>query len=589
MARRGLACTQRGKWTKSPAASLRCSSRDFRAPLLLAIAACVALLTVPAGASAQSSYTLPPTHATNQWYWEISPPANGLAGLPAVTGTYPAPGSANIWDTDMFADSNTNGGVPTGPSPVVQALHAAGKYSICYVEAGAQQAEPDSSNFALADYQTGSNPATTEMAGWPGEYWYDTRGFANYVAGNNSTLTGAAVNIAAGMAKRIGGCAVEGQDALEPDDLDGYTNPSQTGAAGGGWGLTQADAAGYERWLAYTAHSDGLAIFQKNDTANASVDEPLFDGMIIEECNYYNDPCSGSGGDATAYLAAGKPVLNAEYTQDGETTSKFCSADIKAGITGALFDVNLDGQTYQPCAPATTGQAPAPPPPPVEPANTALPLISGTTQQGDTLTATAGTWTGSAPISFSYLWSDGTNQSSDVLGAADVGKMISVTVTATNSAGSVSVTSAPVGPVTNPPPAATLAPVNVQLPALHGTATKGDTLNVGKGTWSNSPTSYSYQWQRCASGACSPISGATKSSYRLSSADVGARLDAIVTAKNSHGSTKATSAQSAVVSAKASLTRAQVTAQRLASQHRKVNRRPRRHRRPPPHRRKRKR
>ena len=31
---------------------------------------------------------------------------------------------------------------------------------------------------------------------------------------------------------------------LEPDDLDGYDNPSQTGAAGGGWGLTQADSAG---------------------------------------------------------------------------------------------------------------------------------------------------------------------------------------------------------------------------------------------------------------------------------------------------------------------------------------------------------
>ena len=90
----------------------------------------------------------------------------------------------------MFADSNTDGGVPTGPSPVVQALHTAGKYSICYIEAGAQQAEPDSSNFAPADYTNGSSPQTTEMQGWPGEYWYDIRGFADYVAGDPSTLTG---------------------------------------------------------------------------------------------------------------------------------------------------------------------------------------------------------------------------------------------------------------------------------------------------------------------------------------------------------------------------------------------------------------
>jgi Glycoside-hydrolase family GH114 len=316
----------------------------------VALAAATVGMFAPAAASAAAIYKLPPT-GQDQWYWEISPPSNGLAGLPSVTGAYPSPGSANIWDTDMFADSNTDGGVPTGPSPVVQALHAAGKYSICYIEAGVQQPEPDSSNFAPADYTDGSNPETTEMQGWPGEYWYDIRGFANYVAGDPSTLTGAAVNIAAGLAQRIDGCAREGQDALEPDDLDGYTNPSQTGAAGGGWGLTQADSAGFERWLAYTAHSDGLAIFQKNDPANSAVDEPLFDGMIIEECNYYDDPCAGSGGDATPYLDAGKPVLNAEYTQDGETTANFCAGDVAAGITGALFDVNLDGQTYEPCAP----------------------------------------------------------------------------------------------------------------------------------------------------------------------------------------------------------------------------------------------
>lgn len=579
MAQRGPVCTQSCERTQLAATSRNRRSgglRGSRAPLALAIAAFAALLIAPAAASAQSNYTLPPTLATNQWYWEISPSASGLAGLPAVTGTYPAPGSANIWDTDMFADSNTNGGMPTGPSPVVQALHAAGKYSICYIEAGAQQAEPDSSNFAVADYQNGSNQTTTEMAGWPGEYWYDTRGFASYVAGDNSTLSGAAVNIAAGMAKRIEDCAIEGQDALEPDDLDGYTNPSQTGAPGGGWGLTQTDAAGYERWLAYTAHSDGLAVFQKNDTANASVDEPIFDGMIIEECNKYQDPCAGSGGDATAYLAAGKPVLNAEYTQDGETTAKFCSADIAAGITGALFDVNLDGATYQPCAPGTTGHSF----PPVGLANTVAPAIAGTPAEGDTLTASTGTWSGTVPITYTYAWSDGTTGSTDTLSAADVGKSISVTVTAKNSAASVSVTSASVGPVASPLLGS--VPFNTQLPALRGTATQGDSLMVSKGSWSNRPTSYSYQWQLCKSGVCSHISGATKSSYKLGSADVGDTLDAIVTAKNAYGSTTATSTRSAVVATRRSSAHARSTAKRLASKHRKLKHR--RHRRSPRHR-----
>ena len=42
-------------------------------------------------------------------------------------------------------------------------------------------------------------------------------------------------------------------------------------------------------------------------------------------------------------------MLNAEYTDDGETTQKFCTADNKLGITGALFSVDLDGSSYASC------------------------------------------------------------------------------------------------------------------------------------------------------------------------------------------------------------------------------------------------
>jgi hypothetical protein len=117
-----------------------------------------------------------------------------------------------------------------------------------------------------------------------------------------------------------------------------------------GWRLTQADSAGFERWIAYQVHANGLAVLQKNDPANATVDEPLFDGVVTEECNHYSDPCAGPGGDWDAYLAAGKPVLNAEYAQDGETSAAFCAADDAARIWGALFSVALNGATdYQPC------------------------------------------------------------------------------------------------------------------------------------------------------------------------------------------------------------------------------------------------
>lgn len=87
-----------------------------------------------------------------------------------------------------------------------------------------------------------------------------------------------------------------------------------------------------------------------------------------------------------------------------------------------------------------------PPPPPGPPANTAPPTISGTPQVGQTLTANRGTWTNS-PTGYAYAWSDGATGATDTLAAGDEGQMITVAVTATNSAGSTTATSSAVGPV----------------------------------------------------------------------------------------------------------------------------------------------
>jgi len=82
------------------------------------------------------------------------------------------------------------------------------------------------------------------------------------------------------------------------------------------------------------------------------------------------------------------------------------------------------------------------------PANTAVPTISGTAQQGNTLTATTGTWN-NAPTSYAYQWKSassnvGTNQNTYVLQASDVGNQITVVVTASNVTGSSTpATSAP--------------------------------------------------------------------------------------------------------------------------------------------------
>jgi hypothetical protein len=92
-----------------------------------------------------------------------------------------------------------------------------------------------------------------------------------------------------------------------------------------------------------------------------------------------------------------------------------------------------------------------------------------------------------------------------------------------------------------------LAPVDSVLPVVSGTAQVGQTLSVSSGSWSNSPTGYQYQWQRCSGGACANISGATANSYQPVSADVGDTLAALVTATNSGGSATAGSQPTAVV------------------------------------------
>jgi virginiamycin B lyase len=61
------------------------------------------------------------------------------------------------------------------------------------------------------------------------------------------------------------------------------------------------------------------------------------------------------------------------------------------------------------------------------------------------------------------------------------------------------------------------------------------------GTWTNAPTSYTYQWERCNAigGECKEISGATNSTYTPVAADVEHTLVVKVTAKNSGGANSA--------------------------------------------------
>jgi hypothetical protein len=100
--------------------------------------------------------------------------------------------------------------------------------------------------------------------------------------------------------------------------------------------------------------------------------------------------------------------------------------------------------------------------------------------------------------------------------------------------------------------ASNAAPVNTGEPKISGTAEVGQTLTTSNGTWTNSPTSFAYQWRRCdAQGnGCSNIGGADTSSYLLRGPDNGNTIRVRVTAKNADGSATATSNATSVVKPK---------------------------------------
>src|SRR3712207_6389438 len=181
--------------------------------------------------------------------------------------------------------------------------------------------------------------------------------------------------------------------------------------------------------------------------------------------------------------------------------------------------------------------------PAAPPVNGVLPSIGGTALDGQSLTASNGTWTGTAPMSFTRKWlrcaADGTacaaiggaTAANYVLAGADVGKTIRLEITASNADGATVARSEP-SPIVDG-----LPPVNAVAPPLGGTPRAGQTLSSSTpGSWDGStPMTYTRRWERCnAEGAsCVPISGATGTSYVLTDADARSTVRVVVTATNS--------------------------------------------------------
>jgi hypothetical protein len=100
------------------------------------------------------------------------------------------------------------------------------------------------------------------------------------------------------------------------------------------------------------------------------------------------------------------------------------------------------------------------------------------------------------------------------------------------------------------------APESTGAPAISGAPQVGATLTSSQGSWLGAPT-LAYEWRRCpgdpripaTTASCTPIAGATKSTYALTGDDLGHRIAVVVTATNFAGTEPALSQPTGVVAA----------------------------------------
>jgi hypothetical protein len=111
------------------------------------------------------------------------------------------------------------------------------------------------------------------------------------------------------MTERMKLAVQKGCDAVDPDNVDGYSNRT-------GYPLTYNDQLNYNRSLAFAAHKLSLAISLKNDLEQIPDLVDHFDFAVNEECFSYNE-CNG----LSAFIAQGKPVFGIEYEL---RASSFC-------------------------------------------------------------------------------------------------------------------------------------------------------------------------------------------------------------------------------------------------------------------------
>ncbi|MCY0943905.1 endo alpha-1,4 polygalactosaminidase [Streptomyces antarcticus] len=254
-------------------------------PLLL-LAAC----TTAPEEDDEEPYPWPEQAPGERWQ-----PRPGVGWQWQLTGKLDTSVNAPVYDVDGF----------TTTARQVSALKKAGRKTICYLSTGAwEDFRPDADAFPEELLGQGN--------GWEGERWLDVRRLDA---------------LEPLMAKRFDMCRDKGFDAVEPDNMDAYQNPS-------GFPLTAGHQLAYNRLIAKLAHDRGLAVGLKNDLDQIPQLVGEFDFAVNEQCAQYRE-CDR----LTPFIEAGKAVFHVEYELPAD---RFCTRSRELGLSSLEKKYDLD-------------------------------------------------------------------------------------------------------------------------------------------------------------------------------------------------------------------------------------------------------
>jgi hypothetical protein len=231
--------------------------------------------------------------ATATWQWQLQ-------------GTVNTGYDVDVYDVDLFE---------TAPE-VLDALRADGRMVVCYFAAGTWET-----------FRDGPAPPAEAIGlpldGFPDERWLDVRHDA----------------VRALVEDRLDLARERSCGGVEPDNVDGFANDT-------GFDLTTSDQLDFNRFVAAEAHDRNLAVGLKNELDQVAELVGDFDFAVNEQCHEY-DECE----TLTPFVAAGKPVFNAEYDHSFRLDpASMCEDSRRLGLQTLVLPLELDDSFRLGCA-----------------------------------------------------------------------------------------------------------------------------------------------------------------------------------------------------------------------------------------------